>query len=388
MVEALDGEKEFKLVFEGSDEALNELKEAWEDAPVTVVSGNEENIVVIAYDESTLKTEITINDNPFDTSRINGKEIEDWIYPFLIRKIKWNGIFEELASVLNSEEYTIRFSGNNTAMKNLMEECPDTVQILKEKNSRKITSATSDSSANQHIVEKVVPSTLSYQMEKPQEIKPVQKSRVQQYPETSISEEVRRLKNRADSGNAEAQLILGDCYRLGKGVTQNYEEALKYYTKSAEQGNAYAQFEVGCCFYHGEGIRANRNAALEFYFNSAELGNKAARDMLEFLSHQSDDTAYELFEQLTPLSSKTIEESYEQSDSAYFAPTRYTNNTDISATYNSSSEIDTKRAVKFGVKVAAGVAKIAGILSAQPEITAAASAIENVLNGIMSDTEE
>lgn len=135
MVEALGGEKEFNLVFDGSEADLNELKEAWEDAPVTVVSEkSSENIVVIEYDENSLTTNITVNGKTFDTSRINGKEIADWVYPFTIRKIKWNGIFEELAMVIGSEEYTIQFSGSNSAMRELMEECPETVSILRNKN--------------------------------------------------------------------------------------------------------------------------------------------------------------------------------------------------------------------------------------------------------------
>lgn len=138
MVQVLGGQKAFDLVFEGSDEALAELREAWENAPVNVVSGSStENAVVIVYDENTLTTEITVNGQPFDTSRINGKEIADWVYPFMMRKVKWEGIFEELAKVVGSQEYTIKFSGSNAAMNELMEECPETVAITKNKSTTK-----------------------------------------------------------------------------------------------------------------------------------------------------------------------------------------------------------------------------------------------------------
>ena len=46
MVDALDGETEFNLVFEGSEDALSELKEAWEDAPVTVIDENSVSNIV------------------------------------------------------------------------------------------------------------------------------------------------------------------------------------------------------------------------------------------------------------------------------------------------------------------------------------------------------
>lgn len=135
MVEALGGEKSFDLIFDGSEDDLNELKEAWEDAPVNIISEEcSGNNVVIEYDKDTLSTNITVNGVPFDTSRINGKEIDDWVYPFMMRKVKWDGIFEELANVTGSEEYTIEFSGSNSAMKVLMEECPEDVEIMRRKN--------------------------------------------------------------------------------------------------------------------------------------------------------------------------------------------------------------------------------------------------------------
>ena len=132
MVEASGGEKVFNLIFEGSESDLNELKEAWADAPVTVVTEeNAGNIAVIVYDENSLTTDITVNGRTFDTSRINGREIADWIYPFMIRKVKWNGIFEELSEFTGSAEYTIQFSGSNSAMQELIGECPETVSIVR-----------------------------------------------------------------------------------------------------------------------------------------------------------------------------------------------------------------------------------------------------------------
>lgn len=129
MVQALGGQKAFDLVFEGSEEALAELKEAWDDAPINVVSGEQGNIIIIMYDADALTTEITVNGQTFDTTRINGKEIEDWVYPFMMRKVKWDGIFDKLKSVLGTDEYDIQFSGTRDAMKVLMEECPETVSI-------------------------------------------------------------------------------------------------------------------------------------------------------------------------------------------------------------------------------------------------------------------
>lgn len=129
MVEALNGEKSFNLIFEGSKEALAELQEAWEDAPVTIVEETAEPTVEIEYDADALTTNITVNGEPFDTTRINGREIEDWVYPFMMRKIKWDGIFEELTKFIGSESYHISFTGEEKWLSTLEEECPETVTI-------------------------------------------------------------------------------------------------------------------------------------------------------------------------------------------------------------------------------------------------------------------
>ena len=43
-------------------------------------------------------------------------------------------------------------------------------------------------------------------------------------------------------------------YEKGKGVKQDYNKAVKWYTKSAEQGYADAQCNLGYMYSHGEGV--------------------------------------------------------------------------------------------------------------------------------------
>ena len=40
----------------------------------------------------------------------------------------------------------------------------------------------------------------------------------------------------------------------GRGVVQDYVEAVKWYRKAAEQGNAEAQYNLGVMYYKGKGI--------------------------------------------------------------------------------------------------------------------------------------
>jgi uncharacterized protein len=59
----------------------------------------------------------------------------------------------------------------------------------------------------------------------------------------------------AEQGHACAQYHLGWKYHNGKGVIQDYKEALKWYSKAAEQGHISSQYNVADIYLNGgEGI--------------------------------------------------------------------------------------------------------------------------------------
>jgi hypothetical protein len=76
---------------------------------------------------------------------------------------------------------------------------------------------------------------------------------------TSISstthDSFEEVRQRAQSGNAHAQLELGATYANRKGNLQNYTEAVKWLTKSAEQGNVAAATSLGAFYWAGRGVR-------------------------------------------------------------------------------------------------------------------------------------
>ena len=69
----------------------------------------------------------------------------------------------------------------------------------------------------------------------------------------------------AEQGNANTQFNLGNMYYEGKGVKQDYAEAVKWYRKAAEQGNANAQFYLGVNYYKGQGVKRNLSEAKEWF---------------------------------------------------------------------------------------------------------------------------
>ena len=58
----------------------------------------------------------------------------------------------------------------------------------------------------------------------------------------------------AAQGNALAQHNLGLMYRNGKGITQDYIQAVKWYRLAAVQGLDTAQNNLGLMYVQGEGV--------------------------------------------------------------------------------------------------------------------------------------
>ena len=58
----------------------------------------------------------------------------------------------------------------------------------------------------------------------------------------------------AETGNANAQVLLGKLYSEDRGVPQDYAEATRCYRMAAEQGNAEAQADLGFMYEMGHGV--------------------------------------------------------------------------------------------------------------------------------------
>ena len=74
----------------------------------------------------------------------------------------------------------------------------------------------------------------------------------------------------AEQGDAEAQFNLGQMYREGLEVAQNYKEAVKWYRLSVEQGFAEAQNNLGLMYKNGQGVPQDYKEAVKWYRLAAE----------------------------------------------------------------------------------------------------------------------
>ena len=89
---------------------------------------------------------------------------------------------------------------------------------------------------------------------------------------------VKRVREAAEPGMADAQYRLGEMYDYGRGVTKNITEALQWYRKAAEQGDADALYRLGWMYLNGRGVPQSDREALKWYQLAAEHGHANAAE--------------------------------------------------------------------------------------------------------------
>lgn len=89
-------------------------------------------------------------------------------------------------------------------------------------------------------------------------------------------QEFHELRDKAYSGDMEAQFKLGECYKSGNGVEMDEEEADKWYLEAARQGHIEAQYMFGLrC-----SLNENEDVAIEWLRKAAEQGHTEAQFFL------------------------------------------------------------------------------------------------------------
>jgi TPR repeat protein len=82
------------------------------------------------------------------------------------------------------------------------------------------------------------------------------------------------IKQLADEGCPRAQNNLGFLYHEGKGVSQNYNEAVKWFLKASEKG--IAETELGFMYLIGRGVPEDAKEAAKWFTKAANNGHAGA----------------------------------------------------------------------------------------------------------------
>ena len=115
----------------------------------------------------------------------------------------------------------------------------------------------------------------------------------------------------AEHGDAGAQLRLGSMYANGQGVPQDYAEAARWYSEAAEQGNALAQVNLGGMYAHGQGVKADKVLAHMWYNLASAAGqsdaSKYRNTVAESMKPEEIAEAQRLAREWTPRRSSLVQ---------------------------------------------------------------------------------
>ncbi len=110
------------------------------------------------------------------------------------------------------------------------------------------------------------------------------------------------FKKAAEKGNPCGQHYLGICYYMGQGIAQDYIKAFELQSLAAAQGHAGAMYDIASAYYYGYGVEKNENIAVEWLKKAMKYGNDAAEVFLkgivspEFVSDMNAEIEAEMRE--------------------------------------------------------------------------------------------
>jgi TPR repeat protein len=109
-------------------------------------------------------------------------------------------------------------------------------------------------------------------------------SELAQFSEKSPFETAFRWYMKAsEQGYARAQNALGSCYYWGKGIEQDYNNAIVYYRLAAEQNDPHACNNLGVCYEEGNGVPKDLGMAKLYYKKAAEMHHPSGITNLAYI---------------------------------------------------------------------------------------------------------
>jgi TPR repeat protein len=91
---------------------------------------------------------------------------------------------------------------------------------------------------------------------------------------------VKYIRQSAEQGCADAEVVLGSFYGHGWGVPRNVATAVQWYRKAADQGNALAQYAMGTFYATGRGVTNDMDEAIKWWQKAAAQNQVDAQNTL------------------------------------------------------------------------------------------------------------
>jgi TPR repeat protein len=100
--------------------------------------------------------------------------------------------------------------------------------------------------------------------------------------EEKLQEQAQQVAAEERRAAAAAMNQQGNLYLYGKGVTQDYAEAKRWYEKAAAAGNSAAMNNIGYVYAQGKGVTQDHAKAKRWYEKAAAAGNSAAMNNIGY----------------------------------------------------------------------------------------------------------
>jgi hypothetical protein len=100
---------------------------------------------------------------------------------------------------------------------------------------------------------------------------------------SQFAEAVPLLRDAADTGDVAAIVQLGDLYRMGWGISQDYAQARQLYEKAVAAGNTDAMSSLGWLYQNGWGGVQDYAQARRLYEKAAAAGDPTAMNNLGYM---------------------------------------------------------------------------------------------------------
>ena len=95
----------------------------------------------------------------------------------------------------------------------------------------------------------------------------------------------------AETGNADAQFMLGVMYAEGDGATQDYAKAVKLYRLAANAGHAETQNNLRLMYQYGNGVAQDDAEAVKLYRLAANAGHAETQNNLRLMYQYGNGVA-------------------------------------------------------------------------------------------------
>lgn len=104
----------------------------------------------------------------------------------------------------------------------------------------------------------------------------------------SIQNTLPIYQEKANAGDIEAQLMLGQIYAMGDIVPADMKQSFSWYMKAAQQNNAEGQCKIAEMYLFGQGVERDLSRAEKWVKLAAQQGYSEAEYLLGFMYSQGN----------------------------------------------------------------------------------------------------